>query len=303
MSSRPMPALSLAAVPGRRKATLELAPEIEKRGFAGIFGPSLGDNMSLMLAVAGCTETIPLGTSIVPIYTRHVADFAQSAAFLHEVSGGRFHFGVGVSHGPVHQRLGVEVGKPLTDTRRFVRELRETPRIGELPPIVLAALRDKMAVLSAEIAEGAVWANASRRHMTHSIGLLPSERIADGSFFLGNMIPTVVSDDAEAAKAVHRRTLTGYVSLPNYRNYWRSAGYEEEMDAVEAALPTGDADQIRAAMSDAWLADCTLFGTASQVRTGVEAWFDAGVPTPILVPSSAAGNQFKAFEEIFAAFE
>ena len=110
MSQTRMPALSLAAIPGRRKATLALAPEIERRGFQGIFGPSLGDNMSLMLAVAGCTDEIVLGTSIAPIYTRHVVDFAQSAAFLHEVSDGRFRFGIGVSHGPVHQRLGVDVG-------------------------------------------------------------------------------------------------------------------------------------------------------------------------------------------------
>ena len=37
------------------------------------------------------------------------------------------------------------------------------------------------------------------------------------------------------------------------------------------------------------------------MREGVEAWFAAGVRTPILVPSSAAGNQMKAFEELFAA--
>jgi hypothetical protein len=34
----------------------------------------------------------------------------------------------------------------------------------------------------------------------------------------------------------------------------------------------------------------------------VEAWFASGARTPILVPSSAAGGQMKAFEELFAAF-
>ncbi len=57
-----------------------------------------------------------------------------------------------------------------------------------------------------------------------------------------------------------------------------------------------------AAMSDAWLSDCTLYGSAGEVRDGVEAWLDAGVPYPILVPSSTSGGQLKAFEEIFAAF-
>jgi hypothetical protein len=55
-------------------------------------------------------------------------------------------------------------------------------------------------------------------------------------------------------------------------------------------------------MSDRWLADVTLFGTAVEVREGVEAWFEAGVRTPILVPSSAAGNQLVAFSELFAAY-
>jgi hypothetical protein len=55
-------------------------------------------------------------------------------------------------------------------------------------------------------------------------------------------------------------------------------------------------------LTDRWLADNTLFGPAAKVRDGVGAWRDAGVHTPILVPSSANGNQNKAIEEIFAAF-
>ena len=45
-----------------------------------------------------------------------------------------------------------------------------------------------------------------------------------------------------------------------------------------------------------------LYGSLAQVRDGLEQWFEAGVRTPILVPSSAAGNQMKAFEELFAVF-
>ena len=36
-----LPAVSLAAVPGRRRAVLELAREIERQGFAGIKTPIL----------------------------------------------------------------------------------------------------------------------------------------------------------------------------------------------------------------------------------------------------------------------
>ena len=56
-------------------------------------------------------------------------------------------------------------------------------------------------------------------------------------------------------------------------------------------------------MTDGWLADARRFGSAAEVREGVEAWYAAGVSTPILVPSSTEGGQMRAFEELFAAFE
>ena len=55
-------------------------------------------------------------------------------------------------------------------------------------------------------------------------------------------------------------------------------------------------------MSDRWLDDCTLSGSVDRVREGVDAWFDAGVASPILVPSSTSGGQAKAFTELFEAF-
>jgi hypothetical protein len=75
------------------------------------------------------------------------------------------------------------------------------------------------------------------------------------------------------------------------------------MEAVEKKLAAGQADSIADCLSDRWLADTTLFGSARKVREGIEAWFDAGIKTPIIVPSSAAGNQMKAFEELFAIWK
>ena len=300
----PKPAISLAAVPGRRAKTIELAQELERRGFDGIYLPSFGDAMGLATAIALETKTIRFGTTVQPIYLRHAYDFGGSASFIHEISGGRFWFGIGVTHGPVHQRLSVAPGKPLADVRDFVAKLRQSAQqgSGELPPIVLATLRRKMVGLSAEIAEGCVWANGARSHMAKSLSHLSDDKRDGDAFFIGDMIPTCISDDREAAAAVMRKTLTGYVMLPNYRNYWIEAGYEEEMRAIEAAQKSGDVAKIPSLMSDRWLSDVTLFGTAAEVRDGIDAWRAAGVRTPILVPSSASGGQMKAFEELFAAF-
>jgi alkanesulfonate monooxygenase SsuD/methylene tetrahydromethanopterin reductase-like flavin-dependent oxidoreductase (luciferase family) len=297
-----LPALSLVAVPGRRRLTLDLAAEAERRGFSGIYVPSIFGNMAQCTALALATERIAFATAISPIYARTVEDFAQSAAFIHEVSGGRFRFGIGVAHAPSHLRMGVTVGTPLADTRAFVDRFRSHEAFGPLPPIILAALRQRMVALAGEIADGLVFANASRSHMAESLSVLSAEKRQNPEFLVANMIPTCISDDIEVAKAVNRRTLTRYTMLPNYRNYWKEAGYVLEMAAIEAAVAAGREADIPSLMSDRWLADATLFGPAAAVREGVAAWRTAGVSTPILVPSSASGNQLKAVEEVFAAF-
>jgi alkanesulfonate monooxygenase SsuD/methylene tetrahydromethanopterin reductase-like flavin-dependent oxidoreductase (luciferase family) len=292
-----LPAISLVAVPGRRRLTIDIARDIERRGFSGIFSPSMFGNMSLCEALAWNTERITFDTAIAPVYARTVQDFAQSAAFMHEVSGGRFRFGIGVAHAPSHLRMGVTVGKPLGDTRAFVEKLRAQDGLGEMPPIIIAALRQRMVALAGEISEGVVFANAARSHMTASLAALPAAKRDDNAFFIGNMLPTCISDDIEAARAVCRRTLASYVFLPNYRNYWKEAGYVEEMTAIERAIA-----EDRRYLTDRWLADVSLFGPASRVRDELDAWYAAGVRAPVIVPSSVAGNQLKALEEIFAAF-
>jgi alkanesulfonate monooxygenase SsuD/methylene tetrahydromethanopterin reductase-like flavin-dependent oxidoreductase (luciferase family) len=300
--TQPLPAISLVAVPGRRRQTLELAREVERRGFAGIYIPSRFGNMAQCTALAVATQTIPFGTAIAPIYAGGAEDFAHSAAYMHEVSGGRFRFGIGIAHGPTHRRLGVTPGKPLSDIRSFVEKIRSYNRIGALPPIVLAALRKRMVALAAEIAQGVVFANASLSHMPQSLVAVPPPKRTDPNFLIGNMLPVCISEDLEAAKALLRRRLVHYALLPNYRAYWKEAGYVDEMTAVEKAAAEGRADDIPKHLTERWLADNTLFGPAGRVREGVDAWRAAGVSTPILVPNSVAGNQITALEELFAAF-
>ena len=300
--SEPLPALCLIAVPGRRRRTIELCQEAEKRGYDGIFVPSPFGNMSMCEALAWNTKSVTFGTAIAPIYQRTIVDFAQSAAMMQEVSDGRFRLGIGIAHGPSHVRMGVTPGKPLADTRAFIEKFRAQDTFGPLPPIIVAALRKKMVALSGELAQGVVFANAALSHMSESLAALPAAKRSDPGFFIGNMIPTCISDDVDAARAVNRRTLTNYAFLPNYRNYWKEAGYVEEMEAIEKAIIENRRDDVPKFLTDKWLADNTLFGPASTVRDGVAAWRAAGVRTPILVPSSAAGNQMKAIEEVFATF-
>src|SRR5271155_1465122 len=301
--SESLPALSLVAVPGRRQQTLELAREIERRGFAGIYVPSIFSNMVQCVALALATKSIRFATAIAPIYGRVTEDFAQATAYIHEISGGRFAFGIGVAHGPSHVRMGVTVGKPLGDIRAFVAHYKSYDSIGGLPPVILATLRRRMIALAGEIADGLVFSGASRSHMAQSLAALPPGKRDDPNFFIGNRIRTCICEDIAEAKAVLRRTMAHYAFLPYYRNYWKETGYLEEMSAIESAIAAGRNDDIPRYLTDQWLADSTLFGPAAKIRDGVAAWREAGIRTPVLVPLSADGNQVTALRQAFAAFE
>lgn len=297
------PALALTPVPGRRRLVVEAAQAMEAKGYAGLYCPSTLGGMSLVEALAWTTHSMPFGITVAPIYGRVAEDFSETAACLHEVSGGRFRLGVGVSHGPTQKRFRIPVGKPLADMRQFVERYKAWTGAGEPAPLTLAGMRPRMIKLAGEIADGLVFANAALSKAADSLALLPDAARANDDFFIGSMTPTCISDDVEAAKAVHKRTLSRYVQLPYYRAYWREAGYADEMAEIDRLIEAGDTSAISDRLSDKWLDDVTLFGPAARVRERVEAWRETGVKTPILVPSSAAGNQLKAVNEVFAAFD
>ncbi|MFZ4719126.1 MAG: LLM class flavin-dependent oxidoreductase [Ilumatobacteraceae bacterium] len=296
-----LPALSVIGVPGKRNAILELAAEADRRGFAGLASPGVNGNLALCGSLAHVTTRIPFWTSIQPIYHSHPTEVAITAGHLHEVSGGRFRLGLGVSHAPAMERLGIDTGRPLADMERYVGGIRAAERAaGQLPPVWLATLRNKMLDLALSVADGAIWANASLSHMPAQVARVADDR--RDHFFLANMVPTVIDADKAAARAIHRRTLTGYVMLPNYRNYWKQAGYADEMAAIEDALEAGDRDGLPDVMPDAWLDDCTISGGPGEVRERLDAWAATGV-LPIAVMSSTTGGQAKAIGELFALYD
>ncbi len=297
-----MPALTLVATPGRRGKMIDLAKEAEQRGFTGLYVPSLSAAIPYCQSVLEATSSIEVATSIQPIYYYNPREMARTAAYLHEVGEGRFRLGIGVSHEVSRVQFGVP-GRttPLSDMRDYVAEMRDAePQSGELPPVILATLRSKMLALSAEVAQGAVWANAARSYMATQLAEIP-QSAKDGGFTTAVMIPTVIDDDEQAAAAIHWRTLTGYLSLPNYRNYWAAAGYEDEMQAAASAIAEGRQADLPNLVGERWLKDTTLYGSASTVREGIEAWFDSGITTPIIVPSSTSGGMTKAARELFDA--
>lgn len=297
-----LPGLSLPNVAGHRQEAIDLAVEMERRGFQAITLNSFGDPLGMSVAVCRATNSIRVGAAIVPIYWRSPFDMAQAGAFLHEISGARFFLGIGVAHEPTHRTLGVTPGRPLSDMRAYVAALRgHEPQVGPLPPLILAALRSKMTALAGEVADGAVWADAAIPYMPELLTAVPASR-REG-FLVGNIIQTCVAEDREVAAMAARQALMVHATLPNYRNFWREAGYVEEVDALDAAAAAGDRKRMPHLISDRMLADLTLSGTAADIRNGLERFAAAGITMPLLVNVAPDGSRSLDFSALFKVFE
>ena len=166
---------------------------------------------------------------------------------------------------------------------------------------------DGTTVLEADLNDGSF--NASSSSIAGAT--LP----ATGTFFLrvrhntatGTIRPyhlhVRVQSGAPVAEVEANNTPATATPLP--ASGWVSGSVDPVADAdfYSLTLAAGDSDRVAQCLSDRWLADTTLFGSATKVRDGIEAWFDAGIRTPIIVPSSVRGNQLAAIDEFFAIWK
>ena len=108
-------------------AAVERVRLAETLGYEAAYVTQLAgrDSLTVVTAYALATERIRVGTGVVPIYTRTPASMAQTAATIDELSGGRLHLGLGVSHRPVVEGWhGQTIDRPVAEMREYVAIVR-----------------------------------------------------------------------------------------------------------------------------------------------------------------------------------
>jgi probable F420-dependent oxidoreductase len=217
--------------------------------------------LSAMSEVAA-DSGLHLGTSIASIYARDAVTTKTAAMALHELTGGRFILGLGVSHPHLVTRLrGHDYGRPVPQMREYLEAYRAAPYKGlELgdgssPPVVLAALRTQMTRLAATAADGAFPYLVTPSHLLGMRRILDEAAAAgtggEAHPFLAVTLPVVLDTDAERARTAARAYLTPYLRTPNYRQSWLEQDFaEHDWDApgsdrlVDAMVAHGDPDRI-----------------------------------------------------------
>jgi probable F420-dependent oxidoreductase len=131
---------------------------------------------------------------------------------------------------------GHRYDKPVTTMRAYLDAMDKAP-YHAVPPAsrparVLAALGPKMLQLSAERADGAHPYNSTPKHTAQA-----RELLGPGPLLCPEQAVILEKDPAKA-RAIARKFLAIYLTLPNYTNNWLRLGFQE------ADIQDGGSDRL-----------------------------------------------------------
>jgi probable F420-dependent oxidoreductase len=171
---------------------------------------------------------------------------AAAQKTLAEAYPNRFLLGLGVSHVPLVEKLrGHRYDKPVATMRAYLEGMDKAPYQAvpppSKPPRVLAALGPKMLQLSAERADGAHPYNTTPKHTAQA-----RELLGPGPYLCPEQAVVLETNPAKA-RAIARKFLAIYLTLPNYTNNFLRLGFQEADFAnggsdrlIDAVIAWGD---------------------------------------------------------------
>ncbi len=113
---------------GTTNSVIERIVQAEQRGVGQVWSTAGGvswDTLMSLAIAASRTETVVLGTSIVPTYPRHPFVMVSEALAIEDIAPGRLRLGIGGSHRPtIEGAFGIPMGKPLAHLREYLGILR-----------------------------------------------------------------------------------------------------------------------------------------------------------------------------------
>jgi alkanesulfonate monooxygenase SsuD/methylene tetrahydromethanopterin reductase-like flavin-dependent oxidoreductase (luciferase family) len=233
---------------------------------------------------------------------------AQTAATINEFSHHRLTLGLGVSHRPVIEGWhGQSIEAPTKEMREYVSIVRAIMRGEEPPagekwstgfrlagvdlapdmPIYIAALSPGMLRLAGEVADGVLLWLCNPDYIRTVVvpevtkGRAKADKPLAG-FDIVPAVPSAATDDVAAAYEVLRGDLIPYFSLPYYRAMLERSGFGTDLAEYDGAA--GDIDSMKRAISDDFLEGLAAAGTPTDVRAGLQRYFQAGATSPCVGP-------------------
>ena len=278
----------------------DLVTGLPELGYTDVWSAELNgiDGFTPLTLASQWAPQLRLGTAIVGIYTRAPVSLAVQAGTLAALAPGKFVMGIGTSsQAAVEQWNGIPFEKPYQRSRDMLRFLREALAGGkvareyetfsvngfrldpapEVPPaLALAALRPGMLKLAAAEADMAItnWlAPKDVPRVRHAAG--PDCELVARIF----VCPTT---EVATARAIARRALTGYLTVPAYFAFHDWLGRREVLQPMMDAWKAGDRRGAGALIPDEIVDDLVIHGDFDHCRERVDAYRTAGLDTPVI---------------------
>lgn len=273
--------------------------------------------VSILGSLSKETAKIVIGSNIINVYSRSPTLIAMAAATLDELSRGRFILGLGSSTPIFVGAHGQSFKRPLQRVRIYVEIIRrliageatqlDSPdfkmsrfKLGFQPPrnkipIYLAALGLKMAELAGEVADGILLNMATTSHVKRMCAAVRrgAQRAgrSPGDIEVGCALPA--SSDPLALKKI----VAFYSSAAFYDTMLTTSGFGKEVGAIKDQWQKGDMEGAMGAVTDGMLNSVTLGSTREAFVQRLDAYREAGVGLPIILPLVKGPNAVKEFGE------
>ena len=258
--------------------SVAFARTVEACGYGALWIPeAVGREPFVHLAyLASQTSSLVFATGIANIWARDAVTMAAAQKTLAELSGNRFVLGLGVSHAPLVEGVrGHRYHRPLSYMRDYLDAMAsaiyDSPAPTVTPPLVLAALRQKMLGLARDKADGAHPYFVPPAHTRQARTILgPGKILAPAQAVILETAP------AKARTAAREYMKTYVPRLPNYKNNLRELGYTE-MDFANGC-------------SDRLVDDIVAWGDVDAIKARIQTHYDAGADHVCLLPLATEGR-------------
>ncbi|HCT76421.1 MAG TPA: LLM class F420-dependent oxidoreductase [Micromonosporaceae bacterium] len=282
---------------------LEAAATLAERdGYDGIAVPETRHDAFIGLTLAAKAATrIDLISSIAVAFARNPMTVAVQANDLQLISQGRFHLGLGSQvKAHIERRFSMPWGKPAARMEEFLTAVKaiwhswETsaklsfsgtfyqhtlmteffdpgPNPHGNPPILLAAVGERMAEVAGRVADGMLCHSLTTEHYLKEL-TLPALRRGRGDELNDYAICLPVlavlgatPSDRATAEAAVRRQIAFYASTPAYRGVLDLHGWGELHEKLNLLSRQGSWDEMSGLISDDVLDAFAVSGEPSAV--------------------------------------
>lgn len=291
---------------------LECFQIAERSGFEyGVMSESAGrDAIAILTNAAIKTETLKLGTNIVPIYVRSPMQMAASALTLSEISGARFKIlGLGTSYRRrVETWFGISFDRSAARCKEYVEVIRallaggaasytgefykinDYPPLTEKPlpiPIYLGVTGPKMRHLTGQVADGVILNSLSTpQFVRESIELIErgaseaGRRLAD--IEIGASIVFSASENRQEALEAAKRGMMFYVIYPEFDPIVRTTKFMNEIQALRDAYWSGNVRRAYDILTEPVVEAFVVFGTPQECRQKLDEYRKAGLELMVI---------------------